>query len=135
MRSLTLRRVRTFLHSVPGRPCRGCNVPCMSLADIAFLLGPLGALVVVPLAVAVLGVRRHPMWAVWLSGALALAVAVSWLGYWFLWGKAFNYANALQQGPERLNTALGVTMTVAAVGSVGLALTAVTALVHPRPPR
>ncbi len=104
----------------------------MSLADIAFAVGPLGAVVVVPLAMVVLAVRRHPVWAVWLGALLALTVAVSWLAYWFLWGSAFDYANAFKQVPGRVDTALGVTMTVAALGCVGVALTTVTAVAHSR---
>jgi hypothetical protein len=96
-------------------------------------VGPLGAVVVVPLAMVVLAVRRYPTWAVWVGGLMALAAAVSWLAYWFLWGRTFDYADAYQQVPGRLDTALGVTMTVAALGCVGVTLIAVTSIVHSRP--
>jgi cytochrome c biogenesis protein CcdA len=107
----------------------------MSPADIAFVVGPVGAIVVVPLAMVVLAVRRHPAWAVWLGALLALTVAISWLAYWFLWGRVFDNANAFQQVPGRLDTALGVTMGVAAFGCVGVVLAAVIAIVRSRPER
>jgi hypothetical protein len=111
------------------------SLRAMGLNDIAFVVGPLGGVVVVPLAMVVLAVRRHPAWAAWLGALLALTVGISSLAHWFLWGRAFDYADGFQQVPGRLDTALGVTMTVAALGCVGVALTAVTAIVHPRPTR
>lgn len=103
----------------------------MSLTDIAFLAGPLGALVIAPVAVVVLVVRRPPRWILWLGVALVLIVAASWLGYWFLWQRAFGYADAYEPVPAAVDAGEGVTMAVAAVGSVGLAMTTVTALVFP----
>ena len=107
----------------------------MSLADPVFLIGPLGAVVVVPVAMAVLAVRRQPRWAVWLGIGLALIVAASWLGYWFLWGRGFDYADAYQPVPAAVDTGLSVTMTLAAVGTAALIVLAATALLSPPHPR
>lgn len=107
----------------------------MSLADVAFLVGPLGAVVVVPASMAVLAVRRKPRWAVWLGIAVALVVSGAWLGYWFLWGRGFDYADAYQPVPAAVDSGLGVTMTVAAVGTAALTVIAATALISPRRPR
>jgi hypothetical protein len=107
----------------------------MSLADLVFLFGPVGAVVLVPLAMAVFAVRRQPRWAVWLGICLAMIVSAAWLGYWLLWGRGFDNADAFQPVPTAVNTGLGVTMTVAAVGTAALTVLAATALVAPRRPR
>jgi hypothetical protein len=121
-----------------GRTCRDgrrCSVRRMGLADLVFLLGPVGAVVLVPVAVAVLAVRRQPRWAVWLGICLALIVSAAWLGYWFLWGRGFDSADAFQPVPAAVDTGLGVTMTVAAVGTAAFTVLAAAALVTPRRPR
>jgi hypothetical protein len=91
--------------------------------------------VLVSLAMSVLAVCRQPRWAVWLGICLALIVSAGWLGYWFLWGRAFDSADAFQPVPATVNTGLGVTMTVAAVGTAALTVLAAIALVAPRRPR
>jgi len=60
---------------------------------------------------------------------VALTVSAAWLGYWFLWGRGFDSAHVFRPVPATVNTDLGVTMTVAAVGTAALAATA---LVTPR---
>jgi hypothetical protein len=107
----------------------------MSLADLVFLLGPVGAVVLVPLAMAVLTVRRQPRWAVWLGICVALIVSAAWLGFWFLWGRGFESADAFQPVPAVVDRGLGVTMTLAAVGTAALIVIAAAALVAPRRPR
>jgi hypothetical protein len=92
-------------------------------------------MVLVPLAMAVLAVRRQPRWAVWLGICLALVVSAGWLGYRFLWGGGFDSADAFQPVPATVNSGWGVTMTVAAVGTAALTVLAATALVAPRRPR
>ena len=106
----------------------------MSFTEVAlaaFLLGPIGAIGVVPAAMVVLAVRRR-RWALWLGVALTLVVAAGFVGFWFLWGQAFDYADMNQTVPARLETGKYVTMTMAAVGSLGLIATAFTALLLPR---
>lgn len=105
----------------------------MSLADVAFLLGPLGAVVVVPLAGAVLATRRRPRLAVWFGTVLALMAAASWLAYWVLWGWAFDYADTFQSVPQGLEIGLVLSMATAAIGSIGVAVTAATAIVRSHP--
>jgi hypothetical protein len=119
---------------VTCRYARRCSVCTMSLADLVFLLGPLGAVVVVPVAMAVLAIRRQPRWAVWLGVGLALIVATAWLGYWFLWGRGFESADSFEPVPAAVDTGLGVTMTVAAVGTAALIVLSATALLSPRHP-
>ncbi|TDD33191.1 hypothetical protein E1288_45725 [Saccharopolyspora elongata] len=64
--------------------------------------------------------------------ALTLVVAASFVGFWFLWGQAFDYADMNQPVPARLETGKYVTTTMAAVGILGLIVTAFTALLLPR---
>lgn len=104
----------------------------MSLEDIAFVLGPLGAVLLVPAALVVLAVRRRPRWSLWLGTALAIAAANCWVGYWVLWGRAFDHADALRPVPASLDSALSLTMAGAAAGSVALTVTAMVALVPSR---
>ena len=95
-------------------------------ADIVFLVGPVGAVAVVPAVVALLAVVRRPRWAVWLTASLSVGVGVAWLSYWVLWGKAFDYADAFRPVPAPLEDALNTTMALCAGGVVLLGATAVT---------
>ncbi len=97
----------------------------MYLADIVFLAGPVGAVAVVPAVVALLAVARRPRWAVWLTASLSAGVGLTWLSYWVLWGKAFDYADAFQPVPAPLEAALNTTMTLCAGGVVLLGATAI----------
>ncbi|EQD82224.1 hypothetical protein A8924_3942 [Saccharopolyspora erythraea NRRL 2338] len=104
----------------------------MSFAEVVFLLGPVGAVVIAPAAIVVLGVRPRRRWAVRLGVALTFVVAAGFVGYWILWRVAYDYEEAFQPTPAALEIGLDVTMTAAAVGSLGLVAIALTALVLPR---
>ena len=62
--------------------------------DVSFLLGPLLAPVLTIVAVAIIVAVRRIRWAVRLGMGLAGLTTVTWLTYWFLWGKAFDFADS-----------------------------------------
>lgn len=100
----------------------------MSLVDVVFLLGPLGAPVVAVYAAVVLLVVRRPRWALWTGIALYAVVVGTWLGYWALWGRAFEVADAFEPVPARLDTLKNALMAACALACVVLAATATAVL-------
>ena len=97
------------------------------VADVTFLAGPIGAVVHVPLALTLLAIAKRPRWALWLGGTLSAVVALTWMTYWFLWGKAFNYADANRPVPVTIDTASNVSMVLCAISGVALAGTGIIA--------
>lgn len=95
----------------------------MNLADLAFLLGPLGAVVVVPLSLTVLVLHRRESRTLASAGVIAtVATGAFWIAYWTAWGRAFNYLDALRPVPHGLQTGLSVTMSLTALGATGLVI-------------
>lgn len=94
------------------------------MADLALLVGPIGALVLVPVAVALLALGRRPQWALWVGAALVVVVVISLLGYWVTWGWAFDYAHAYEDVPSALETRVFVLEVVCAAAVIALVLTA-----------
>jgi multisubunit Na+/H+ antiporter MnhB subunit len=115
----------------------------MSLADVAFLVGPIGAVGLVSSVAALLVVvhvrdhavvgegRRH-RWAVYLAASLSVGVGLTWLSYWMLWGRAFGYQDVYQSVPAPLEAAVHTTMALCAGGVVLLGATAVASLAMSR---
>ncbi|MEQ4210406.1 hypothetical protein [Actinopolymorpha sp. B9G3] len=97
----------------------------MSMLDVCFMIGPLGAPVMTTLAMTVL-VVRHRRRAVRLGAPLAVLVALSWVGYWYLWGKAFEYADAFKPVPPPVDTARTTLAVICALASVALVTAAAT---------
>ena len=75
------------------------------VGDVIFLVGPIGAVVLVPLALTLLAIAKRPRWALWLGGTLCAVVALTWVTYWFIWGKAFTYADANRPVHVAIDTA------------------------------
>ena len=105
----------------------------MKLADLALVVGPVaGPLLAVPACV-VIAVTKQARQVLIVAAALAVAVAASFVGYWFLWGKAFDSVDALQTVPRNVSFAQDVSLLVCAVATVSLVvLTAVTLVVSRR---
>ena len=104
----------------------------MSLADAAFLVGPVGAPVLAPLALVALLVVREPLWVLWAGVGLMAVVVLAWVGYWVAWGQAFERVDALDPVPAGLDGVLDALLAVCAVGCVALTATATYALLHRR---
>lgn len=76
-----------------------------ALRDLVFALGVLvGPLVALCICV-LLAVARQPRRVVTVAMALTAALAVSWVTYWYLWGKAFDYADSYRPVPLALDRA------------------------------
>lgn len=92
----------------------------MSLGNTAFMVGPIGAILVIPLAVVavVVGVLRRPRWAVRAIVARQAGAGVAWLAYWVLWYRAFDYADAGKPVPAPIEAASNATMVLCAGGIV-----------------
>lgn len=101
----------------------------MSFAEIAFLVGPVGAVLVFPVAVALMLTRRYQR--DWTQGLLLLlcpVLVVSWLGYWFLWTKELEYLNTYEPVPTAAAVAADLSLVVCAVAVAALVVATVTAV-------
>lgn len=97
----------------------------MFFGNAAFLVGPVSALLMVPLAMAVIAVLRRPRWAVFATVVLAAAVGVTWLVYWVLWYQAFDYLDAGRPVPSPIDAASNMAMALCAGSVLLLGATAV----------
>ncbi|MET9023485.1 hypothetical protein ABZV93_26280 [Actinopolymorpha sp. NPDC004070] len=97
----------------------------MSLLDVAFVVGPLGAMVMAPLAIVVLVVRQRRR-AARLGAPLMALIVLSWAGFWYLWGREFDYADTNRPVPTQVDTASNALAVVCALGCVALVGTTVT---------
>ena len=105
----------------------------MNIQDVVFLTGPIVAPVLVPLSVTAIAVVKGPRWVfVILGAALTAVVGSSFIAYWFLWGKAFDYADANKPVPARLDLASNVAMTLCSIATLALVVLAATAVVEKR---
>lgn len=105
----------------------------MNIQDVVFLTGPIGAPVLVPLCVTAIAVVKGPRWVfVILGAALTAVVGSSFIAYWLLWGKAFDYADANKPVPARLDLATNVAMTLCSIATLALVVLAATAVVAKR---
>lgn len=64
------------------------------------------------------------------AAALSLVALVSWVSYWFFWGKGFDAVDAGRNVPAGVDAAQNTSMVVCALATV--ALTALAALVLAR---
>ena len=90
----------------------------MNLADVAFLVGPVGAVVLVPLALVLVAVNPRPRWVLLLGIALSVMAGAAWFTYWGLWGAAFDYADAYRPVPAAIEASLNTAMALSASGGV-----------------
>jgi hypothetical protein len=105
----------------------------MSAGDVLFLLGPVGALLLVPGACVLVLVGGRPKWAMWAVLALGPVAAVSWVAYWVSWGRAFEYADAYQPVPGSVEGIAGAAMGMCASSALALTLVAITSLLSTPP--
>jgi len=96
----------------------------MLFGNAAFLVGPVSALLMVPLALAVIAVLRRPRWAVFATVALAAGVGITWLVYLVLWYQAFDYSDAGRPVPSPIDAASNTAMALCAGGVLLLGATA-----------
>jgi hypothetical protein len=106
----------------------------MNIPDLVFLTGPLGGLVLTVVSCAVIAAVKRPRW-VYILGATLTAVFVwSFIAYWFLWGEAFDFADANKPVPARLDVASNVAMTLCGIAALALVVLAAAAVLAKRRP-
>ena len=73
----------------------------MVALTLAFLIGPVGAVLLVPIAVSVMLTNRYQRdWtAAFLLSCCARSSGASWLGHWVLWVKLLEYMNTYEPVP------------------------------------
>jgi hypothetical protein len=105
----------------------------MNIPDLVFLTGPFGGgLVLTILSWTVIAVVKRPRW-VYILGVTLTAVFVwSFVAYWFLWGKAFDYADADKPVPARIDFASNVSMTLCSLAALALVVLAAAAVLAKR---
>jgi hypothetical protein len=108
-------------------------VTSVNVPDLIFLTGPFGALILAPLSLTAIVVVKRPRWMFILGAALTAVAALSFISYWFLWGQAFDYADANKPVPTRLDVASNVAMTLCSIASLALVGLAVAVIAKRRP--
>ena len=92
------------------------------LSDLAFLLGPFAGPLLATIACVAVVATRQPVRLVVAASAMTFVVMASFVTYWFLWGKAFDAADALRPVPARVEQALNVAMSMCALAAVSVAV-------------
>jgi hypothetical protein len=76
-----------------------------TIRDFAFVVGVfMGPLVALGICL-LLVVARQPRRVVTVAVALSAVLAVTWVTYWYLWGKALEYADSYRSVPLALDRA------------------------------
>ena len=89
-----------------------------TIADLVFLVGIfMGPLLVVGTCV-MLRMTRQPQWVFATAIGLSAVTALAWVTYWYLWGEAFEYADAYRPVPPALDRASSVAIAVCFISSV-----------------
>lgn len=87
----------------------------MSLEDWAFVLGPLGAFVLVPVAAAVVATGQRPRWLTVVMSLVVVTEAALVVGHWVVWALAFDYVRG-EPVPNHLFPVSTVLMMASAAG-------------------
>ena len=74
------------------------------VSDLAFLLGPFAGPLLATIACVAVVATRQPVRLVVAASAMTFVVMASFVTYWFLWGKAFDAADALRPVPVHVVT-------------------------------
>lgn len=96
--------------------------------DLFFLLGPIGAVILVPSLWVVIALHSPRSSVLWVAAAVTGAVGLSWIVYWVVWGLAFDYADTYQPVPQALEVAMSTSLISCAVAVAALVATAVIVL-------
>lgn len=66
-------------------------------------------------------VTRQPRWVSATAIACAVVAATAFVSYWYMWGKAFDYADANRSVPPVLNQASNIAIAVCLLSSLMVA--------------
>lgn len=94
-----------------------------AMGDVAFVVGIFLGPPLVLIACVLLRVARQPRWVLATALALSAVTALAWIAYWYLWGKAFEYADADTYAPvpAALDRASNIAIAVCFTGTMMLA--------------
>lgn len=84
------------------------------------LAGPLAGPLLAAGSCAAVAVVTRRLRAVLPVAALTLVMLVSWVSYWFFWGKAFEAADAVRDVPGEVELASDVAMATCAVSAIAV---------------
>ena len=100
-----------------------------TLADFVFAVGIFAGPPLVLITCVLLRVTRQPRWVFATAVALSAVLALAWVTYWYLWGKAFDYADTYRPVPLALDRASNIAIAACFTSSVLVAALGATRLV------
>lgn len=83
-----------------------------TIGDFAFVVGMFAGPALVLSTCVLLRVTVQRRWVLITAVALSAVMALSWVTYWYLWGKAFDYADTYRPVPLALDRASNVAIAV-----------------------
>ena len=89
-----------------------------TIADLVFAVGIFAGPPLVLSTCVLLLVTRQPRWVLVTAVALSAVMAMAWVSYWYLWGKAFDYADTYRPVPLALDRASNIAIAVCFTSSV-----------------
>ncbi len=98
-----------------------------AVEGLLFFTGPFyGGPVLAVVATAVItSYKARPRWTTLAMGATLMLFAVSFVAYWYLWGKAFDALDAMRPVPAGVDVAQNVAMAVCSLSALALVALAV----------
>lgn len=89
-----------------------------SIGDLAFGAAVSMAPVIVLTTFVLLLVIQQPRWVTATVVACGVVAATAFVSYWYLWGKAFDYADANRSVPAAIDQALNVALAACVLSSL-----------------
>lgn len=93
-----------------------------------FLLGPVGAIFLVPAAVVTLVLSGRPRADLLPATALAAGTGLAWVAHWILWSVGLSHLNTYRPSPPWVTTGVDVAAFLSAYGAVLLVLVTIGSL-------
>lgn len=89
-----------------------------TIGDFVFVVGILAGPPLVLSTCVLLRVTRQPRWVFATAVALSTVMALAWVTYGYLWGKAFDYADTYRPVPLALDRASNSAIAACFISSV-----------------
>ncbi len=89
-----------------------------TIGDFVFVVGIFAGPPLVLITCVLLRVTRQPRWVYATAVALSAITVLAWGAYWYLWGKAFDYADTYRPVPLALDRASNITIAACFISSV-----------------
>ena len=91
------------------------------IGDFVFIVGVFAGPLLVLSTCVLLRATRQPPWVFITAVALSAVMALAWVTYWYLWGKAFDYADTYRPVPPALDRASNVAIAACFMASMFVA--------------